>query len=68
MYEFYHFIFLLKRYDNMRSRVAYVPGDMLQNNKTYFGGVVEPYWLSSNGVAIWVPSGVPLFYSWNMMN
>ena len=41
---------------------------MLQNNLTYFGGVVEPYWLSSNGVAIWVPSRVPLFYSWNEDN
>ena len=53
------------RYDAQRTRVAYVPGDMLQNNVTYFGGVVEPYWLSSKGVAIWVPPGVPLFYSWN---
>ena len=56
------------RYDNQRSRVAYVPGDMLQNNVTYFGGVVEPYWLSSKGVALWVPPGVPLFYSWNEEN
>ena len=56
------------RYENKRSRVAYVPGDMLQNNETYFGGVVEPYWLSSNGIAIWVPSGTPLFYSWNEGN
>ena len=58
----------LHRYENKRSRVAYVPGDMLQNNETYFGGVVEPYWLLSNGIAIWVPSGTPLFYSWNEGN
>ena len=42
-----------------------LPGDMLQNKEKYFGGVAEPYWLSSKGVAVWVPEGIPLFYSWN---
>ena len=36
-----------------------------QNSTLFFGGVVEPYWLSSRGVGIHVPEGVPLFYSWN---
>ena len=47
----------------VREETAYLPGDMLQDQKKYFGGVAEPYWLSSKGVALWVPSGVPLFYS-----
>ena len=48
-----------------RESVPYLPGDMLQSKEMYFGGVAEPYWLTSDGVAIWVPEGVPLFYSWN---
>ena len=50
---------------NSRAEVAYVPGDMLQDEKKYFGGVVEPWWVSSKGVGIHVPEGVPLFYTWN---
>ena len=38
---------------------------MLQDKDEYFGGVAEPYWLTSKGVALWVPEYVPLFYSWN---
>lgn len=49
----------------VRESVPYLPGDMLQDKDKYFGGVAEPYWLSSKGVAIWVPEGVSLFYSWN---
>ena len=48
-----------------RDMVPYLPGDMLQDSKKYFGGVAEPYWLTSKGVSIWVPEGIPLFYSWN---
>ena len=41
-----------------------------QDRYEYFGGVTEPYWLSSKGVALWLlgpdPSqGQPLFFSWN---
>ena len=49
----------------VREQTPYLPGDMLQDRDKYFGGVAEPYWLSSKGVAIWVPEGVPLFYSFN---
>lgn len=48
-----------------REKVPYLPGDMLQDSVRYFGGVAEPYWLNSKGAAIWVPEGIPLFYSWN---
>ena len=48
-----------------RKLVPYLPGDMLQDKENYFGGVAEPYWLTSKGIAIWVPEYVPLFYSWN---
>ena len=42
---------------NVRDSVPYLPGDMLQDRNKYFGGVAEPYWLSSKGVAVYVPSG-----------
>ena len=32
---------------NNRDSVPYLPGDMLQDKDKYFGGVAEPYWLSS---------------------
>lgn len=38
---------------------------MIQDQQKYFGGVVEPWWVNSKGAAIFVPEGVPLFYSWN---
>ena len=38
---------------------------MLQDKDRYFGGVAEPYWLNSKGIALWVPEGIPLHYSWN---
>ena len=53
------------RKSNSRAEVAYVTGDMLQDKDMYFGGVVEPWWVSSLGVGIHVPEGIPLFYSWN---
>ena len=42
---------------NVRESVPYLPGDMLQDKEKYFGGVAEPYWLSSKGVAVYVPLG-----------
>eukprot|EP00094_Tigriopus_californicus_P007111 TCALIF_06846-PA protein Name:"Similar to Kiaa1161 Uncharacterized family 31 glucosidase KIAA1161 (Mus musculus)" AED:0.06 eAED:0.06 QI:229/0.25/0.2/1/0.5/0.4/5/0/668 len=50
---------------NKRPLVPFLPGDMLQNPLKYYGGVVEPYWLSSKGIAISVPVGIPLFANWN---
>ena len=43
---------------------------MFQDRYKYFGGVTEPYFLSSKGVALWlmgddVTQGQPLFFSWN---
>ena len=43
-----------------RKSVPYLPGDMLQDKDKYFGGVAEPYWLSSKGVAVHVPLGKSL--------
>ena len=48
--------------DNIRKEVPYLPGDMLQDHDTYFGGVVEPWWFNSKGAGVWVPTGLPLFY------
>ncbi len=41
-----------------------------QDRYQYFGGVTEPYFLSSKGVALWlmgddVTRGQPLYFSWN---
>ena len=33
-----------------RNSVPYLPGDMLQDKDKYFGGVAEPYFLTSKGV------------------
>lgn len=60
---FQHFPMELEQ--NKRTLVPFLPGDMFQNPLKYYGGVVEPYWLSSKGIAISVPVGVPLFASWN---
>lgn len=51
-----------------RQSVAYLPGDMLQDKDKYFGGVTEPYWLTSKGAAVFVFEGTPLFYSWDGRN
>lgn len=45
----------------------------IQDREGYFGGVTEPYWLSSEGVALWLmgndpTQGQPLFVSWNHLN
>lgn len=48
-----------------RKKSAFVPGDFLQNNDYYYGGVVEKYWLSSNGAAIVIDADAPLFVSVN---
>ena len=42
----------------------------MQDRYEYFGGVTEPYFLSSKGVALWLMGddatrGQPLFFSWN---
>ena len=40
----------------------YLSGDMYADPQQY-GSVLERYWLSSQGVAIWVPGNVPLHVS-----
>ena len=56
------------RRENSRSRVAYLPGDMLQDAGKYFGGVVEPVWINSAGGGVVVEEEQPLFYTWNHNN
>ena len=56
------------RRENMRWRVAYLPGDMINDGEKYFGGVVEPVWLNSKGAGLTVKTEQPLFYSWNEDN
>ena len=56
------------RKENSRRRVAYLPGDMLQDGEKYFGGVTEPVWLTSHGGGVVVREEQPLFYSWNSDN
>ena len=51
--------------ENMRDRVSYLPGDMIQDEKKNFGGVAEPFWLNSKGGGLVVEQEQPLFYSWN---
>ena len=53
------------RRENSRERVPYLPGDMLQDSKKYFGGVTEPFWINSLGGGLVVEQEQPLFYSWN---
>jgi hypothetical protein len=62
--EQYEQHFPLKADQCRRDPVPLLPGDFLQNAGRFFGGVAEPYWLNSEGVAIWVPPEVPLFYAW----
>ena len=56
------------RRENMRRRVAYLPGDMIQDGENFFGGVAEPVWISSRGAGLTVETEQPLFYSWNEEN
>jgi hypothetical protein len=49
------------------------PFEFIQDREEYFGGVTEPYWLSSEGVGLWLmgkdsTQGQPLFFSWNHQN
>ena len=56
------------RRENMRKRTAYLPGDMLQDQEKFFGGVTEPVWINSLGGGLVVEEEQPLFYSWNEDN
>ena len=56
------------RVDNARRRVAYLPGDMLQDRQEYFGRVAQPFWVNSLGGGLVVEEEQPLFYSWNKDN
>ena len=56
------------RRENSRARVAFLPGDMIADGQKYFGGVVEPVWLTSLGAGLTVEREQPLFYSWNEDN
>ena len=55
-------IFQLNDLQSRKVETPYVTGDMLKGPFKYFGGVVEPWWVTSLGVGIHVPEGVPLFY------
>jgi hypothetical protein len=46
-----------------RNKSPYVTGDFLQGADYWYGGVVENYWLFSNGVVIHVDEKTPLFLS-----
>ena len=54
--------------NNTRNKVAYLPGDMLQDREEYFGGVAEPFWVNSFVGGLVVEEEQPLFYSWNQDN
>ncbi len=41
-----------------REDYPFVTGDMLQNAVTYYGGIVERYFLNSGGVAVFVDPNV----------
>jgi hypothetical protein len=45
-----------------RNKSPYVTGDFFQG-EDFYGGVVENYWLFSNGVVIHVDEKTPLFLS-----
>lgn len=51
--------------NNPRKLSPYVSGDFLQSHDMYYGGVIEKYWLLSNGLAIIVNDETPLFFSLN---
>ena len=55
-------IFQLNDLQSRKVETPYVTGDMLKGPFKYFGGVVEPWWVTSLGVGFHVPEGVPLFY------
>ncbi|CAL8070657.1 unnamed protein product [Orchesella dallaii] len=48
-----------------RQEGAYVTADSMASNEGQFGGVVENYWLLSNGAAIVIAPDTPLFFSLN---
>lgn len=50
---------------NPRKETAYVTSDSMSKPETQFGGVLEPYWLLSNGAALFVDLDTPLFFSLN---
>ena len=54
--------------ENIRNRVPYLPGDMLQDGNKFFGGVAEPFWINSFGGGLVVEQEQQLFYSWNQDN
>lgn len=37
-----------------RAETAFITADMSQDRKHLYGGVSEAYWVSSQGVAVWV--------------
>ena len=47
---------------DVRPEKAFVTGDFFQTN---FGGLMEPYWLNSDGFAIHADRDLPLFSSFN---
>ncbi|CAL8070661.1 unnamed protein product [Orchesella dallaii] len=51
--------------NNPRFEGPFVTSDFLQNPQNYYGGVVENYWLLSNGAALVVDPDTPLFFSLN---
>lgn len=48
-----------------RREGAFVTADQMADNEGQFGGVVENYWLLSNGAAIVIDPDTPLFFSLN---
>ncbi|XP_066989034.1 myogenesis-regulating glycosidase-like isoform X2 [Macrobrachium rosenbergii] len=46
-----------------RNETPYVTADMLQRRDLWYGGVSEPYWISSRGIAVRVTDDTPLFLS-----
>lgn len=46
-----------------RRESPFITGDHLNNGSFFAGGVLEKYWLVSNGVGIFVDNDTPLHYS-----
>ncbi|XP_066944033.1 myogenesis-regulating glycosidase-like [Macrobrachium rosenbergii] len=46
-----------------RQETPFVTADMLQSRDLWYGGVSEAYWISSQGAAVRVEEGIPLFLS-----
>ncbi|ODN06546.1 hypothetical protein Ocin01_00145 [Orchesella cincta] len=51
--------------NNPRVEGPYVTSDFFRDTVNYYGGVVENYWLLSNGAALVVDPDTPLFFSLN---